>query len=85
MKSDYDNLIRARIAHYRAKIFVLDEKMKDQNLTADQMIDIFNEKIYCEEKLDYNLRVQSGDLYKDAARQMKWDTYQFNNGFKAII
>ena len=85
MKSQYDILINARIAHYRAKVFVLTEKLKNDNLTADEMIELFNEKIECEEKMEFNKRIQNGELFKAKQRQTRWDKYQYNGTEKTLI
>lgn len=84
MRSEEDDLIRARIAHYRAKVFVITEKLKKAK-TADEMIELFNEKLMYEEKIDYNIRRQNGELYKEAAKQMRWDYYQYNGETKSTI
>jgi len=54
-----DVMIRAKVQHYRAKIFVCEAKLKE-DLHLKEMIHYHNEMHFCTEKLRYYESVISG-------------------------
>lgn len=71
--TSYSNvMIRAKICHYRAKVFVCEAKLKE-DLHLKEMIHYHNEMHFCSEKLKFYERIISGDWRIQNEKYARYD------------